>query len=53
MGTSRRLGWSLIALAGFLSLGIVSLEIVSLANFGNSNSSETLPVLEFQPAGED
>ncbi len=53
MRTFRRLGWSLIALAGFLSLGIVSLEIISLVNIGNSDSQDVLPVLEFQPAGED
>ena len=53
MGTNQRVGWALIALAGSLSVGIVSLEIYSLATQQSPESSETLPALEFDPAGED
>lgn len=53
MGKNQRYGWALIAFAGALSAGIVSLEIYSLASLENQESSETLPALEFEPAGED
>ena len=53
MGINQRMGWALIALAGALSIGIVSLEIYSLATQESPESSETLPALEFVPAGED
>jgi len=53
MGTNQRVGWALIALAGSLSVGIVSLEIYSLATQQSPESLETLPALEFEPAGED
>jgi hypothetical protein len=53
MGRSQRLGWALIALAGVVSAGIVSLEIYNLATLNSPESSETLPTLEFEPAGED
>lgn len=53
MSNSKRIGWGLIALAAALSVGILSFEIYSLANQQNPESSETLPALEFEPAGED
>lgn len=53
VGKYQRAGWALIALAGALSAGIVSLEIYSLATAGADETSETLPSLEFEPAGED
>lgn len=53
MGRLQRIGWALVALAGSLSAGIVTLEIVSLAGQHSPESSETLPALEFEPAGED
>jgi len=53
MRINQRIGWALIALAGSLSVGIVSLEIYSLATLQSPESSETLPALEFEPAGED
>ncbi|MCF8548895.1 MAG: hypothetical protein K9G03_02835 [Pontimonas sp.] len=53
MGINQRMGWALIALAGALSIGIVSLEIYSLATQESPETSETLPALEFEPAGED
>ncbi|MBT5576490.1 MAG: hypothetical protein HOJ98_05135 [Microbacteriaceae bacterium] len=53
MGRNQRIGWALIACAGLLSTGIVSLEIYSLVTSDSAVSSETLPTLEFEPAGED
>ena len=53
MGINLRIGWALIALAGSLSVGIVALEIYAMANQQSPESSETLPALEFEPAGED
>ena len=53
MGRKALVGWALIALAGALSITIVSLEIVSLVGDSASETSETLPVIGFTPAGDD
>jgi hypothetical protein len=53
MRINQRIGWALVACAGALSAGIVALEIYALANQQGPESSETLPALEFEPAGED
>ena len=53
MGSNQRIGWALIALAGALSVGIVSLEIYTLATQESPESSETRPARELEPAGED
>ena len=53
MSINQRIGWALIAFAGAMSVGIVSLEIYSLVTQQSPESSETLPALEFEPAGED
>lgn len=49
MGRTAKIGWTLIALAGALSISIVSFEIVSLVGESDVESSETLPVVGFVP----
>jgi hypothetical protein len=46
-------GWALIALAGVLSIAIVGYEIAVLVGQSSAESSETLPVVGFVPAGDD
>jgi hypothetical protein len=49
MGQKQRYGWALIALAGAFSIGIVGLEIFELMAVADNQTSETLPVLGFDP----
>lgn len=53
MGRKAAAGWALIALAGVLSIAIVSVEIVALVNEANAETSENLPVIGFVPPLED
>lgn len=53
MGRKALAGWTLIALAGVLSVSIVSLEIISLVTEAGSETSETLPVIGFVPELDD
>jgi hypothetical protein len=53
VGSKQRAGWALIAIAGALSTGIVAVEIVALVNDAGAETSETLPVIGFVPAGDD
>jgi len=45
----QRFGWLLIAVAGVISSSIVALEITNLVGVANPESSETLPVIGFEP----
>ncbi len=48
----QRFGWALIAVAGVISSTIVALEITHLVGEANPESSETLPVIGFEPLDE-
>jgi hypothetical protein len=49
MGHKQRYGWALIALAGAVSIGIVGLEVFALMEVAQNQTSESLPVLGFDP----
>lgn len=53
MGKKALVGWALIALAGVLSITIVSAEIAALVGQTGAETSETLPMVGFTPAGDD
>jgi heme/copper-type cytochrome/quinol oxidase subunit 2 len=48
----QRAGWTLIAVAGVISSAIVTLEVTALMDNQNPESSETLPVVGFEPPDE-
>jgi hypothetical protein len=45
----QRAGWALIAVAGVISSAIVTIEITALVGQASVESSETLPVIGFEP----
>lgn len=49
VGRTAKFGWALIALAGALSVTIVSFEIVALVGGSDVETSETLPVVGVVP----
>jgi hypothetical protein len=49
MSRNQRAGWALIAVAGAISTSIVAFEIVQLVTTADPESSETLPVIGFEP----
>lgn len=52
MSVRQRFGWVLIAIAGVISSSIVALEIATLVGSVSPESSETLPVISFEPLDE-
>jgi hypothetical protein len=48
----QRAGWALIALAGVISSTIVAIEINALISSSSPESSETLPIIGFEPLDE-
>lgn len=53
MGQKQKFGWALITLAGVISIGVLSLEIFDLLSSAESETSETLPVVGFEPLPND
>ena len=52
MSGKRTLGWLLIASAGLVSTSIVTAEVISLVGELEPESSESLPVIGFEPPDE-
>lgn len=52
MSGRRTLGWLLIAGAGLVSTSIVTAEVISLVGELEPESSESLPVIGFEPPDE-